>query len=313
MSRSCQRATFSSEASAFVAHQPGEAGHLLAAHRVPLVGHGRGALLAGAEGLLHLAHLGLLQGADLGRELLEARGDEGEGGHHLGVPVALEDLRRGRRRQQTELRADRLLDLRRQVREGPHRAGELAVGDRRPRPVEPRELALQLRVPQRHLEAEGHGLGVDAVGAPDHRRVLVPEGALPDRLQEVEEVRADEVARVAHQDGEGGVHHVRGGEPVVQPAPLGPDALGDAGDEGDDVVLDLPLDLLDAGDVEAGPRLDRGEGLGGHDAALDEHLGRGDLHLEPRGEAVLVGPEAGHLGARVAGNHGGDLGGTGQA
>ena len=130
-------------------------------------------------------------------------------------------------------------------------------------PVEPRELALQLRVPQRHLEAEGHGLGVDAVGAPDHRRVLVTEGALPDRLQEVDEVRADEVAGVAHQDGEGRVHHVRRGEAVVQPAPLGPDALGDAGDEGDDVVLDLPLDLLDAGDVEAGPRLDRGEGLAG--------------------------------------------------
>ena len=55
------------------AHEPREAGHLLAAHRVPLVRHGRGALLARAERLLHLAHLGLLQAADLGRELLEAR------------------------------------------------------------------------------------------------------------------------------------------------------------------------------------------------------------------------------------------------
>ena len=52
--------------------QPGEAGDLLAAHGVALVGHGRRALLARPERLLDLAHLGLLQGADLGRELLEA-------------------------------------------------------------------------------------------------------------------------------------------------------------------------------------------------------------------------------------------------
>jgi hypothetical protein len=72
-------------------------------------------------------------------------------------------------------------------------------------------------------------------------------------------------------------------------------------------VLDLLLDLLDAGDVEAGPLLDGGEGLPGHDAALDEDLRRRDLHLEPGGEAVLVGPEPGHLGARVARDHDGDL------
>ena len=307
MSRSCQRAMFSSDARAFVADEPREAGHLLAAHRVPLVRHGRGALLARAERLLHLAHLGLLQGADLGRELLEAGGDQREGGHHLGVPVALEDLRRDGRGQQAQPRADRLLDLRRQVREGAHGARELAVGDRGPRAVEPLELPLQLRVPQGHLQAEGHRLGVDAVRAADHRRVLVAQGPLAHRFHQVDEVRAHEVARVAHQDGERRVHHVRRGEPVVQPAPLGPHVLGHARDEGDDVVLDLLLDLLDARDVEAGPGLDRGQGLPRHHAALDEDLGGGDLHLEPGGEAVLVGPQAGHLGTRVARDHGPSL------
>ena len=229
---------------------------------------------------------------------------EGEGGHHLGVPVALEDLRRDGRGQHPEPCADRLLDLRGQVREGAHRARQLAERDVGPRPVEPRELPLQLRVPQRHLQAEGHGLGVDAVGAADHRRVLVAQGPLLHRLHEVEEVGADEVAGVAHQDGEGGVHHVRGGEPVVQPAPLGPHALRHAGDEGDHVVLDLLLDLLDARDVEAGLLLDRGEGLLRHDAAPDEDLGGGDLHLQPGREAVLVGPQASHLGTRVARDHG---------
>ena len=39
------------------------------------------------------------------------------------------------------------------------------------------ERAAQLGVPERELEAEGHGLGVHAVGAPDHRRVLELVGA----------------------------------------------------------------------------------------------------------------------------------------
>ena len=73
MSRSCQRATFSSAARAFARTRRARPVDLLAAHRVALVGHGRGALLPRAERLLDLAHLGLLQGADLGRELLEAR------------------------------------------------------------------------------------------------------------------------------------------------------------------------------------------------------------------------------------------------
>ena len=53
------------------AQDPGEAGDPLGADRVALVRHRRGALLAGAERLLDLAHLGALQVADLGREALE--------------------------------------------------------------------------------------------------------------------------------------------------------------------------------------------------------------------------------------------------
>ena len=46
-------------------------GQVLAAHRVALVGHGAGALLPLAEGLLHLVHVGALQVADLDREALD--------------------------------------------------------------------------------------------------------------------------------------------------------------------------------------------------------------------------------------------------
>ena len=53
------------------AQQPGEAGDPLGEDRVALVGHRARALLAGAERLLDLADLGVLEVADLGREPLD--------------------------------------------------------------------------------------------------------------------------------------------------------------------------------------------------------------------------------------------------
>ena len=97
MSRSCQRAMFSSAAIALARSSRARPDDLLAADRVALVRHRRRALLPLAERLLDLADLGLLQTADLERELLErGRGDR-ERRQQLGVAVALDHLRRDRR------------------------------------------------------------------------------------------------------------------------------------------------------------------------------------------------------------------------
>ena len=71
MSRSCHRATFSRRLSVG-AHDPRQAADLLAGHRIALVRHGGGALLLLAEELLGLPHLGTLQMADLGGDLVQA-------------------------------------------------------------------------------------------------------------------------------------------------------------------------------------------------------------------------------------------------
>ena len=70
-----------------------QARDLLALDRVALVGHRRGALLAGAKGLLGLAHLGALEVADLGRQALQAGAGERDRAEQLGVAVARDDLR----------------------------------------------------------------------------------------------------------------------------------------------------------------------------------------------------------------------------
>ena len=132
MSRSCQSATFSMPTSGVAAQHPRAARHALAEDRVALVGHGRRALLALAERLLGLAHLGALQVADLDGELLDAGADDGQGAEERGVPVALHDLVADGLDAEAELRADELLDARVDVVVGAHGAADLADGGRSP-------------------------------------------------------------------------------------------------------------------------------------------------------------------------------------
>ena len=129
MSRSCQSAWFSMRGRGVAAHHAREAGDVLEAPGVALVRHRRGALLARAELLLDLAHLGARQVAELDGDLLEARGDQRERVDERGVAVALHDLGGRRLEADAEPRAHRLLHRGRQVREGADGARDLA--DRR--------------------------------------------------------------------------------------------------------------------------------------------------------------------------------------
>jgi hypothetical protein len=97
MSRSCQRATFSLRRQGVAAEHAREAADPLADDRVALVRHRRGALLrALTEGLLHFAHLGALEVADLGREPLEPSAGERDRRQQRRVAVARDDLGRDR-------------------------------------------------------------------------------------------------------------------------------------------------------------------------------------------------------------------------
>ena len=77
------------------AKHPGEPGDPLAEDRVALVRHRRRSLLAGAERLLDLAHLGALEVSDLGREALQPRAGDRDSRQDHGVPVARHHLGRG--------------------------------------------------------------------------------------------------------------------------------------------------------------------------------------------------------------------------
>ena len=106
----------------------------------------------------------------------------------LGVTIALNHLRRDRRRLEAEPPADVGFDRRIEMREGADGAGDLADADESRARAATRSMSrVELRVPQRQLQAEGHRLGMHAVRAADHRRAAMLERARLDRrLQRVE-------------------------------------------------------------------------------------------------------------------------------
>jgi hypothetical protein len=91
---------------------------------------------------------------------------------------------------------------------------------------------------------------VDAVGAADADRVLVLEGAALERRQQRVHVRQQQVGGAGQLHVEAGVEHVGRGHALMHEARFGADDLGQMGQEGDDVMLGLALDLVDALDVE---------------------------------------------------------------
>ena len=89
----------------------------------------------------------------------------------------------------------------------------------------------------------------------------------------------------------------------MEPAGMRADDLCDGGGEGDDIVADLGFDFMDALEAEVGALFDGPGGFFGNQPGFGQSFGGGDFDRKPSAEAVFVAPDAGHLGAGVAGNH----------
>ena len=155
---------------------------------------------------------------------------------------------------QAQLLADFLLDFRAQMRAGPHRAGNFSHRHLPRRHLKTRRVAAVFGVPVGDLQAEGDRLGVNSVRAADFGSVLEFPGAAFEHVAQLLDSLLDQLRSVANQQRLRGVHHVVGGKPVVQPARRFGIAHGflHRHGEGDHVVADLGLDLVDAGHIDAG-------------------------------------------------------------
>ena len=254
MSRSCHSATSSSAACRLPRSTRREAAQLLRLDRVALVRHrARTLLLALAERLFRLAHLGALQMADLERERLDARSDRRARVQHLGVTVAREHLGRGHRLQ-PEVLAHVALDRRIDVRVRADRARELADRDRAPGP------APAVRDRGEPACAQSASLAPNVVGSawmPCVRPTIGVSRNSRARLAigvlELGRGAGDQVERPRHLQRERGVDDVARRQAVVHPRPgRRADVFLHDVDERGDVVVGDPLALVDRGDVEAG-------------------------------------------------------------
>ena len=284
------------------AQQAGQSADALAQLRVALVRHRAGALLALAERLLRLQHLGALQAAHLERDLLQRGPRDGQRRAELGVAVALDDLGRHRLHAEAEVAADLVLELRLDMGEVADRPRQLADGDRLARPAQPLEVASGLDVPDGDLEAERGGLGVHPVGAADGQGVAVAQRERAQRLSQLLLAGQQQVGGVTELKRGGGVPHVTGGETEVDEAGVGAELLLEAREQRDHLVLHAALDVEDALDVDPrGP--DAGHGLGGDAAAARVGLAHRHFHPQPRLVLRRLAPDTSHGGPGVPLDH----------
>ena len=122
-------------------------------------------------------NFGALQMADLGREPLDRGGDQRQRHEERGVPVARDDLGRDRLRREAELFAT-YSSTRGSILAKVPTAPEIAqVAISLRAASEALAVARELGLMPGELQPERRRLGVDAVAAPDGRRVFVLEGA----------------------------------------------------------------------------------------------------------------------------------------
>ena len=230
---------------------------------------------------------------DFGGETLDRGGDHAERGKIHRVAVARDHLGRDRLRHQPHRLGDMRFHARIDLREGADRARDRAGRDFLAGGDQPLAGAGKFRIGVGELQPERDGLGMDAVGAADGRRHLVLEGALLQRRQHLVDVGDQQVRGAGQLHVEAGVEHVGRGHALVHEARLGADDFGQMGQEGDDVVLGLALDLVDPRDVEGGVLglgPDRLGGFLGDHAEFRQRIRRMRLDLEPDLEAGLRPP-----------------------
>ena len=163
------------------------------------------------------------------------------------MPISLDDLRGLRRRLETETLTRELLQLWPCGRVRADGARELADPHPFQRALEPRTAAVELERPAGELQPERRRLGVNAVRAAHDQCLPVLLGPGDDRGERAVQALQEQGAGLLHLERERRVEHVRGRQPVVEPAPsFVVEPLADGVHERGEVVPGLLLELADA-------------------------------------------------------------------
>ena len=162
------------------------------------------------------------------------------------------------------------------------------------------DVALGLGVPVGQLETKRDGLGVDAMSAADHGRVFELPGTAFQHGRKLFQVGGDNGGSLLDEQGLGSIDHVVRSQPVVKPAGVWSDDLGHRSGKGDDVVADFSFDFGNPVQVEVGPLANGAGGILGHHAGFGQSFSGRNFDRQPGTEAILIAPDAAHLGTGIA-------------
>ena len=308
MSRSCQSATFSSPTTAAARTTRARPQIRSATTGLRLCGIADEPFWPAAERLLHLAAPRC--GRDGGSRSRSARATaraERERGEEVGVPVARDDLRRGRLRHRARAARRRPAPPR-----GRRRRTTPTAPESLPDAASPSSARSSRSRSRSSSNAQPASLAPNVIGSAwtpcvrptiDRVAVLLRPSRRP-RRGTARARRESSTPASRDLERQRRVEHVRGRQPVVEPTPGSAEPLGDGVDERGDVVLGPLLDLGHAlGRRRHGARADLLGGLARDDADLGPAVERRELDLEPAGEPALVRPDALHGRTGVAGDH----------
>ena len=172
---------------------------------------------------------------------------------------------------------------------------------------QPGAAALEFGIGLGHLQAKRHRFGMNAVRAADANGVLVFKRALFQRRKQIVQPSKQKVGGPGELHIETGIENVGGCHALVNVSGVLADDFGKMGQEGDNIMLGLALDFVDAGDIEC-----RVSGLVpdvlcrglGNDAALGQSIAGMRLDFEPDAKFALRRPNRHHVRAGIAGDHG---------
>jgi len=192
------------------------------------------------------------------------------------------------------------------IREGADSSGNRTGGDFLARRQKAFLAAVELGIGFRHLQAEGDGLSMDAVGPADTHRILVFHCAALESAQQRIHVLKKDIGRLDKLDIEACVQNVRGRHALVHETGVRSDNFSQMGEESDDVVLGFALDFVNAVDIEcrvAALFPDRCGGFLRDDAEVRKRIAGMGLDLEPDTEFRFRRPDGNHVGTGIARDH----------
>ncbi len=164
-------------------------------------------------------------------------------------------------------------------------------------------MAADFLVPDGQLETERDRFAVNAVRAPDHNGVAMLQRPFLQHVEQRIQILQNEVQRLGHLDGQGGIHDVGRGQTHMEKSRIRSRGIRERFQKGDDVVLGDLLDLRDPFRIDPRGAAEAGGDAARHLTGAFQRFAGPQLDFQPDLVLVREIPDGLHARQSVAVNH----------